>query len=109
MPPVTAVEPRPCLSVVMPAFNEEATLTTSAKRVLESPWCAELLIVDDGSTDATLVAARDVAAGDPRVRVIEQRSEEHTSELQSLMRTSYAVFCLKKKKKEQQTILPIQS
>src|SRR3546814_2300470 len=28
------------------------------------------------------------------------RSEEHTSELQSLMRTSYAVFCLKKKKKE---------
>src|SRR3546814_5333072 len=28
----------------------------------------------------------------------EQRSEEHTSELQSLMRISYAVFCLKKKK-----------
>src|SRR3546814_2318932 len=28
------------------------------------------------------------------------RSEEHTSELQSLMRSSYAVFCLKKKKKE---------
>src|SRR3546814_5264317 len=30
------------------------------------------------------------------------RSEEHTSELQSLMRISYAVFCLKKKKKNQQ-------
>src|SRR3546814_6603533 len=29
------------------------------------------------------------------------RSEEHTSELQSLMRSSYAVFCLKKKKKQQ--------
>src|SRR3546814_10051674 len=29
----------------------------------------------------------------------ESRSEEHTSELQSLMRISYAVFCLKKKKK----------
>src|SRR3546814_8584907 len=28
----------------------------------------------------------------------EERSEEHTSELQSLMRTSYAVYCLKKKK-----------
>src|SRR3546814_11586860 len=28
-----------------------------------------------------------------------ERSEEHTSELQSLMRTSYAVFCLKKKKR----------
>src|SRR3546814_1617543 len=31
------------------------------------------------------------------------RSEEHTSELQSLMRISYAVFCLKKKKPTQQT------
>src|SRR3546814_9720502 len=31
------------------------------------------------------------------------RSEEHTSELQSLMRISYAVFCLKKKKKTQTT------
>src|SRR3546814_2275098 len=32
------------------------------------------------------------------------RSEEHTSELQSLMRNSYAVFCLKKKKKKQKQI-----
>src|SRR3546814_9833601 len=32
------------------------------------------------------------------VDLYRQRSEEHTSELQSLMRTSYAVFCLKKKK-----------
>src|SRR3546814_2885180 len=32
-----------------------------------------------------------------------QRSEEHTSELQSLMRISYAVFCLKKKKKKKRT------
>src|SRR3546814_2009779 len=31
------------------------------------------------------------------VKVIDLRSEEHTSELQSLMRISYAVFCLKKK------------
>src|SRR3546814_2445878 len=32
------------------------------------------------------------------------RSEEHTSELQSLMRNSYAVFCLKKKQKKKTTI-----
>src|SRR3546814_6771261 len=32
--------------------------------------------------------------------VVEERSEEHTSELQSLMRISYAVFCLKKKSKK---------
>src|SRR3546814_10174704 len=35
----------------------------------------------------------------PAHRKIKVRSEEHTSELQSLMRISYAVFCLKKKKK----------
>src|SRR3546814_9539610 len=35
---------------------------------------------------------------DFRVLLDRQRSEEHTSELQSLMRTSYAVFCLKKNK-----------
>src|SRR3546814_2505012 len=34
----------------------------------------------------------------PTATGIEKRSEEHTSELQSLMRISYAVFCLKKKK-----------
>src|SRR3546814_7160251 len=35
----------------------------------------------------------------------ETRSEEHTSELQSLMRISYAVFCLKKNKRNQQVTL----
>src|SRR3546814_10298846 len=35
------------------------------------------------------------------------RSEEHTSELQSLMRISYAVFCLKKKKKTKIQYIPI--
>src|SRR3546814_3320536 len=34
-----------------------------------------------------------------------ERSEEHTYELQSLMRNSYAVFCLKKKKKKQKQIV----
>src|SRR3546814_9566271 len=37
------------------------------------------------------------ASGGEKQRIL--RSEEHTSELQSLMRISYAVFCLKKKKK----------
>src|SRR3546814_3822954 len=35
-----------------------------------------------------------------------RRSEEHTSELQSLMRISYAVFCLKKKKNHKSTTYP---
>src|SRR3546814_7523177 len=36
--------------------------------------------------------------GGPAAGAAPPRSEEHTSEIQSLMRTSYAVFCLKKKK-----------
>src|SRR3546814_6095800 len=44
-------------------------------------------------------AAHDVAAGE-----ILGRSEEHTYELQSLMRNSYAVFCLKKQKKKQSQV-----
>src|SRR3546814_9632962 len=43
--------------------------------------------------------AAEFGAGDAHQQVAAVRSEEHTSELQSLMRISYAVFCLKKKKK----------
>src|SRR3546814_3924123 len=42
------------------------------------------------------------------VKPSRNRSEEHTSELQSLMRISYAVFCLKKKMNEQQHIIKIE-
>src|SRR3546814_6921015 len=40
---------------------------------------------------------------EPENEAEQHRSEEHTSELQSLMRISYAVFCLKKKKKTNKT------
>src|SRR3546814_6024602 len=43
-------------------------------------------------------ASRPSASTDRSYHFSEKRSEEHTSELQSLMRISYAVFCLKKKK-----------
>src|SRR3546814_6279601 len=46
--------------------------------------------------------------GDPAYQLLEavdaRRSEEHTSELQSLMRISYAVFCLKQKRNTTQTL-----
>src|SRR3546814_2701476 len=44
------------------------------------------------------VAMRAAAHGHAPPEIGPRRSEEHTSELQSLMRTSYAVFCIKKKK-----------
>lgn len=51
-------EPRPqalspSLSVVMPCFNEEATIKTAVTRLLAQPFVAELIVVDDCSTDAT--------------------------------------------------------
>jgi glycosyltransferase involved in cell wall biosynthesis len=59
-----------CLSVVVPCYNEAATIKELLSKVLESPWVAEVIVVDDGSTDGTLSLAKSVA--DPRVRVFEQ-------------------------------------
>src|SRR3546814_6230273 len=51
-------------------------------------------------TDSKGVDAAIEAVGVPATFGLCERSEEHTSELQSLMRISYAVFCLKKKKRQ---------
>src|SRR3546814_7927288 len=56
----------------------------------------EILILDEPTSGVDPVA-REMFWQD-LLRLSRERSEEHTSELQSLMRTSYAVFCLKKKK-----------
>src|SRR3546814_7450523 len=61
----------------------------------------KLLEVVRGEKTAPDALATAMAIGKKigKVAVVAGRSEEHTSELQSLMRISYAVFCLKKKKK----------
>src|SRR3546814_8652938 len=53
-------------------------------------------LVDEG-LDVVEALLEAEAAGEGHVADVGHRSEEHTSELQSLMRISYAVFCLKKK------------
>jgi glycosyltransferase involved in cell wall biosynthesis len=60
----------PCLSVVIPCFNEEATLATVVAKVLASPYTQEVVIVDDGSSDRTLSIAESIE--DDRVRVFAQ-------------------------------------
>lgn len=62
----------PCLSVVVPCFNEASTLKAVIDRVLLSPFTAEVIIVDDGSTDGTTQIAKDLAAEHSRVCALEQ-------------------------------------
>src|SRR3546814_4730470 len=71
-----------------------------AKRAIEA--LAELAprtaMVRRGDGGLSEVPVEELVIGDT---VVVKRSEEHTSELQSLMRISYAVFCLKKKTEKQ--------
>lgn len=58
------------LSVVMPCFNEEATITRALERVLAQPFVHEVVVVDDGSTDGSVALVE--AVDDPRVRLVRQ-------------------------------------
>jgi glycosyltransferase involved in cell wall biosynthesis len=59
-----------CLSVVVPCYNEETTIVTLLERVLRSPHVAEVLVIDDASTDNTLELARSL--DDERIQVFSQ-------------------------------------
>src|SRR3546814_4771771 len=89
---------------------------TLAQSKLRDVYFARLKEVPAGISKFLGMAIHNIPAGTPASRVAEVmayiqpfcstrvlhiRSEEHTSELQSLMRISYAVFCLKKKKNTQ--------
>src|SRR3546814_4769620 len=88
---------------LIPAWIEQAKSRSSAAII----WIEHDMDLLLSSADAVVVLQHGevVATGRPkdnpedRQRVVNAyfRSEEHTSELQSLMRISYAVFCLKKK------------
>src|SRR3546814_9571662 len=57
--------------------------------------CRMLFTSDPEVNEQVKADARLIAAAPDLLDALEDRSEEHTSELQSLMRISYAVFCLK--------------
>lgn len=64
------------LSVVVSVYNEEQALrefyseTGAVLRRLKEPWDYELLFVNDGSADRSLAILNELAAGDPRVKVV---------------------------------------
>src|SRR3546814_10659507 len=81
------------------AFSETPT---SSNVVSDSDVIAEMMVFMPTSKQTQTIGPRSGAglAGRPASRAsgdVSSRSEEHKSELQSLMRISYAVFCLKKK------------
>src|SRR3546814_2012468 len=92
-----------------PAYAEAYQDATGGTGVSYRTWLAQLL---SKNTDARLLEGSNIleivylGTNPDEARLISglirdtylERSEEHTSELQSLMRISYAVFCLKKKK-----------
>jgi glycosyltransferase involved in cell wall biosynthesis len=67
---LTDVVRQACLSVVMPVYNEEATLMEVVSSVLAIPYLLEIIIVDDCSTDASLEVARQLSEKDSRVRAV---------------------------------------
>jgi glycosyltransferase involved in cell wall biosynthesis len=64
------------LSVVMPAYNEEATLASIVTRVLEQPIVQELVIVDDCSRDRTWEIALRLASRDPRIKLFQHEANK---------------------------------
>src|SRR3546814_4392444 len=91
---------------VFVAVQAERCLGQIAQHFLDS-GIIDGLPLDRGAVDPFACSIGDelqsahAVAADRGKEAIGVRSEEHTSELQSLMRISYAVFCLKKKKEKQ--------
>ena len=64
----------PLLSVVMPAFNERATIEEIIERVLAVPLRTELIVVDDGSTDGTREILQRLSAEKPIKVILQPRN-----------------------------------
>src|SRR3546814_2312644 len=83
-----------------PLADGRAAASARADARLREHARAAVLAVAGAGGGADSVRADQASDVRGRGRCGARRSEEHTSELQSLMRISYAVFCLKKKKKQ---------
>ena len=68
---MTSQKPSPSVDVLIPVFNGALTVEAAVKSILAQTWGPlRVVIVDDGSTDATPEILRRLAAGDARIRVV---------------------------------------
>jgi glycosyltransferase involved in cell wall biosynthesis len=75
------------LSVIIPCFNEIATIETIVKAVEAVNRASEIIIVDDGSTDGTRDILKDKLASDPLVRIV---YHDHNQGKGAAVRTGFA-------------------
>ncbi len=77
----------PCLSVVVPVFNEAATVVQIVRRVLEQRPVQEVVVVDDASSDGTWAALQELKPLAPRVRLFRHEKNQGKG---AALRTGFA-------------------
>jgi glycosyltransferase involved in cell wall biosynthesis len=92
---------RPLISVVAPVYNEAATLGEFVRRIaavcnrLQPRYRAEIILVDDGSSDDSLEVAKRLIDAEPRLRVIElRRNFGQTGALQAGLSCAHGEFII---------------
>ena len=78
----------PCLSVIMPVFNEAATVADVIKTVLAQRPVRQLVIVDDASSDGTWEQLQPLALNEPRVKLIRHELNQGKG---AALRTGFAL------------------
>jgi cellulose synthase/poly-beta-1,6-N-acetylglucosamine synthase-like glycosyltransferase len=77
---------RPLVSVLIPAHDEQAAIAETVRSALASDYPSlELILVDDGSQDATAARAVEAAAGDPRLQLVQQPNRGKAAALNSAL------------------------
>jgi glycosyltransferase involved in cell wall biosynthesis len=88
LPPPAPIPPGFLLSVLVPVFNERATVREVVTRVKATPYRKEIVLVDDGSSDGSGDLLRELAAGDPELRVLQQQPNQGKG---AALRAAFAV------------------